>query len=62
MFEQSKFAIERVSNPTEAELLQRLLDTDGEIKELGVGGQDPPAHRAAEEMIRSLRIVVGAVA
>jgi hypothetical protein len=32
MFEQSKFAIERVSKPSEAELLQRLLDTDGEIK------------------------------
>ena len=32
MFEQGKFAIERVSNPTEAELLQRLLETDGEIK------------------------------
>jgi hypothetical protein len=32
MFQQGKFAIERVSSPTEAELLQRLLDTDGEIK------------------------------
>ena len=32
MFEQSKFAIERVSSPSEAELLQRLLDTDAEVK------------------------------
>ena len=32
MFEQSKFGIERVSKPTEAELLQRLLDTDAEVK------------------------------
>ena len=32
MFEQSKFAIERVSSPSEAELLQRLLDTDDEVK------------------------------
>jgi hypothetical protein len=31
-FEQGKFDIERVSNPTEAELLQKLLDTDPEIK------------------------------
>jgi len=32
MFEQSKFGIERVSTPTEAELLQRLLETDAELK------------------------------
>jgi hypothetical protein len=32
MFEQSKFGIERVSTPSEAELLQRLLDTDAEVK------------------------------
>jgi hypothetical protein len=32
MFEQAKFGIERVSSPTEAELLQRLLDQDPEIK------------------------------
>jgi hypothetical protein len=32
MFQQGKFAIERVSSPSEAELLQRLLETDGEIK------------------------------
>ena len=32
MFEQSKFAIERVSKPTEAELLQKMLDTDAELK------------------------------
>jgi hypothetical protein len=32
MFEQSKFGIERVSTPNEAELLQKLLDTDAEVK------------------------------
>jgi hypothetical protein len=32
LFEQGKFDIERVSKPSEAELLQRLLDTDPEIK------------------------------
>jgi len=32
MFEQSKFGIERVSTPSEAELLQKLLDTDAEVK------------------------------
>lgn len=32
MFEQAKFDIERASSPTEAELLQKLLDTDPEIK------------------------------
>ena len=32
MFEQSKFDIERVKTPSEADLLQRLLDTDPEIK------------------------------
>lgn len=32
MFEQAKFAIERVPSPTEAELLQRLLDSDPELK------------------------------
>ena len=32
MFEQSKFGIERVSTPGEAALLQKLLDTDPEIK------------------------------
>lgn len=32
MFEQSKFDIERVKSPTEAELLQRMLDTDPELK------------------------------
>jgi hypothetical protein len=32
MFEQAKFDIERVKSPTEAELLQRLLDTDPELK------------------------------
>jgi hypothetical protein len=32
VFEQGKFDIERVSKPTEAELLQRLLDTDPQIK------------------------------
>jgi hypothetical protein len=32
MFEQAKFAIEPVRTPTEAELLQRLLDSDAELK------------------------------
>lgn len=32
LFEQGKFEIERASNPTEAELLQRLLDADAELK------------------------------
>jgi hypothetical protein len=32
MFEQSKFGIERVKSPSEAELLQKLLDTDAELK------------------------------
>jgi hypothetical protein len=32
MFEQSKFDIQRVQKPSEADLLQRLLDTDPEIK------------------------------
>ena len=32
MFEQAKFGIERVPTPVEAELLQRLLDTDAELK------------------------------
>lgn len=32
MFEQAKFDIERAPSPTEAELLQKLLDTDPEIK------------------------------
>lgn len=32
MFEQGKFNIERVSAPTEAELLKRILDEDSEIK------------------------------
>jgi hypothetical protein len=32
MFEQSKFGIERVSTPGEAELLQKMLDTDPELK------------------------------
>ena len=32
VFEQGKFGIERVQSPTEAELLQRLLDTDAEVK------------------------------
>ena len=31
-FEQGKFDIQRVNSPTEAELLQRILDTDPEIK------------------------------
>jgi hypothetical protein len=31
-FEQGKFDIQRVSTPTEAELLQRILDRDPEIK------------------------------
>jgi hypothetical protein len=31
-FEQGKFDIERVSSPTEADLLQRLLDSDPEVK------------------------------
>jgi hypothetical protein len=31
-FEQSKFAIERTSKPTEAELLRRILEEDSEIK------------------------------
>jgi hypothetical protein len=31
-FEGSKFDIERVDSPTEAELLQRILDEDKEIK------------------------------
>jgi hypothetical protein len=31
-FEQGKFDIERVSSPTEAELLQRILDRDPELK------------------------------
>src|SRR5688572_12419681 len=32
MFEQAKFGIERVKSPTEAELLQRLLDGDAELQ------------------------------
>ena len=32
MFEQAKFDIARVKTPTEAELLQRMLDTDPELK------------------------------
>ena len=32
MFEQGKFAIERVAKPTEAELLQKMLDSDAELK------------------------------
>ena len=32
MFEQSKFDIARVKTPTEAELLQRMLDNDPELK------------------------------
>ena len=32
MFEQSKFDIARVKSPTEAELLQRMLDNDPELK------------------------------
>ena len=32
MFEQAKFEMKRVSNPGEAELLQRLLETDAELK------------------------------
>lgn len=32
MFEQAKFGIERVPSPVEAELLQRLLETDAELK------------------------------
>ncbi len=32
MFEQAKFGIERVPSPSEAELLQKMLDTDAEIK------------------------------
>jgi len=32
MFEQGKFGFERVSNPSEAELLQKLLDSDAEVK------------------------------
>jgi hypothetical protein len=32
MFEQAKFGIERVPSPSEAELLQRLLDNDPELK------------------------------
>jgi hypothetical protein len=32
MFEQSKFGIERAPKPSEAELLQRLLDADPEIQ------------------------------
>ncbi len=32
MFEQGKFAIERVARPTEAELLQKMLDSDAELK------------------------------
>ena len=32
MFEQSKFDIERVNTPSEADLLQKLLDTDAEVK------------------------------
>lgn len=32
IFEQAKFGIERVQSPSEAELLQRLLDNDPEIK------------------------------
>lgn len=31
-FEGGKFAIEKVSSPTEAELLQKMLDTDPELK------------------------------
>ena len=32
MFEQAKFGIERVQSPSEAELLQRLLEQDPELK------------------------------
>ena len=32
MFEQSKFGIERVATPSEAELLQKLLDSDAALK------------------------------
>lgn len=32
MFEAGKFAIERVDTPSEAELLKRILDKDGEVK------------------------------
>jgi hypothetical protein len=32
MFEQSKFGIERVPTPSEAELLQKMLDTDPALK------------------------------
>ncbi len=32
MFQQAKFDIQRVPTPTEAELLQRLLDTDAELR------------------------------
>ena len=32
IFSQAKFAIEKMNQPTEAELLQRILDEDSEIK------------------------------
>lgn len=33
IFSQAKFSIEKINKPTEAELLQRILDTDSDVKD-----------------------------
>jgi hypothetical protein len=38
-FQQGKFAIEKVSKPTEAELLKRILDEDDDIKDSAWGAR-----------------------
>jgi hypothetical protein len=38
-FQQGKFAIEKVSKPTEAELLKRILDEDDDIKDSAWGAK-----------------------
>lgn len=39
MFEQGKFSIEKISKPTEAELLKRILEEDSDIKDSAWGNK-----------------------
>ena len=39
MFEQGKFAIEKINKPTEAELLKRILEEDSEIRDSAWGNK-----------------------
>jgi hypothetical protein len=39
MFSQAKFAIEKINKPTEAELLKRILDESGDIKDSAWGNK-----------------------